>query len=93
MTSLAAFLPFVIGVTIVTVVTVATLQRAHFRRIIKKKNEGLVRHILEQNQLQEKMETMEVEKQMIEKMLHKKFEAVVFLEKGERRKEKGEHPH
>jgi len=89
MTSLAAFLPFVIGVTIVTVVTVvtvATLQRAHFRRIIKKKNEGLVRHILEQNQLHEKMETMEVEKQLIEKMLHKKFEAVVFLEKGE-------HPH
>ncbi|MCL2289938.1 MAG: hypothetical protein FWC34_04445 [Bacteroidetes bacterium] len=74
MASLATFLPFVIGVTIVVVVTIVTLQRARYRRIIKKKNEGLIRHILEENQLQEKMKTMEVEKKVIEKMLFENYE-------------------
>jgi IMP cyclohydrolase len=85
MTSLSIFL--IIG-TLVAAVTIVTIQQARYRRIIKKKNEGIIKQIYEQNQLQEKMETTEVEKQVIEKMLQKKFEAVVFMQKAEGKEKK-----
>jgi len=53
----------------------------HYRRIIKKKNEGLVQHIFAQKEIQKKMECAEIEKKMMERVLQEKFEAVVFLGK------------
>jgi hypothetical protein len=82
MASLTTFL--VIG-TLVGTALIVMIQRANYRRIIKKKNEGIIKQIYEQNQLQKKMEDLEVEKQVMERMLQKKIEAVVFLE--EKRKE------
>jgi cell division protein FtsL len=71
MTSLTTFL--IIG-TLVAAVTIVTIQQARYRRIIKKKNEGIIKQIYEQNQLQKKMEDLEVEKQVMERMLQKKLE-------------------
>ena len=75
--------------TIAVMATAVTLSlRAYYRRIIKKKNEGLAHHIFALNELEKKMEHADVEKKMMERVLRERFEAVVFL--GERRREKGE---
>ena len=62
------------------ITTMITLSlRRYYRRIIKKKNEGLVQHIFAQKELEKKIEQSEVEKQMMERVLQERFEAAVFL--------------
>ena len=66
--------------TIMVITTMITLSlRRYYRRIIKKKNEGLVHHIFAQKELEKKIEQSEVEKQMMERVLQERFEAAVFL--------------
>jgi len=70
--------------TIAVIATAITLSlRTHYRRIIKKKNEGLVHHIFTLKELEKKMEHIDVEQKMMERLLQEKFETVVLLGRRE----------
>ena len=74
----------VISGTIAVIATAITLSlRTYYRRIIRKKNKGLVHHIFELKELEKKMEHADVEKKMMERVLRERFEAVVFLGRRE----------
>jgi glutamate racemase len=64
----------IFGTIVVLATCITLLLRTYYRRIIKKKNEGLVHFIIKQNQLQKKVETMEIEKRVMERMLGRRGE-------------------
>jgi len=56
-------------------------QRIYYRKALKKKEYGIVRHIHEQDRLAKELEYINVEKKVMEKMLEAKIDAVVLVQK------------
>ncbi|MCL2511221.1 MAG: hypothetical protein FWF09_04140 [Bacteroidales bacterium] len=53
--------------------------RIHYRNIIKEKERGIVHHIHEQDRLKKEMEHINVEKKVMEKIVEKKFDTMIFF--------------
>lgn len=68
----------VIVVILLSVAAIA-VQRIHYRKLLRKKDYGMVRQIREQNRLTKELEYMQLEKNVVEKMLKAKFEKAVLI--------------
>jgi hypothetical protein len=55
--------------------------RSHYRKVIREKDHGIVHHIHEQDRMAKELEHINVEKKVMEKMLEKKIDAMVFINK------------
>jgi len=75
----------ILGIIVLALLVVLLVMYIHHRRIIRKKNAGLARHILAEKELAQKIEHDEVEKKMMERVLQARFEMMVLI-KGEKEK-------
>jgi hypothetical protein len=64
------------GILLILVITALNIR---YRRMVKEKNHGIFRHIKEQNQLKKELEYINMEKQIMEKMLSSKFDTMILL--------------
>ena len=71
------WLTVILGIMMVIATAITLLLRTYYRRIIKKKNEGLVHHIFALKELEKEMEHSDVEKKMMERVLQEKFEVLI----------------
>ena len=56
-------------------------QRIRCRKIIREKDRYIVRHLQEQQRLMKELEYINVEKQVMEKLLASKFDGVIIIKK------------
>jgi len=71
---------FFIVTALLIAITIVVLCK-HFRKLIKTKEQAIVHHIHEQDKLKDELKYFNVEKKVMEKMLKKELEAVIFWEK------------
>jgi len=66
------------GTGFLTLIIVMAL-RSYYRKVIKKKDLGIVQQLHEHDRLAKELEYINVEKKVMEKLLESKFDAVVFF--------------
>ena len=72
------WLTVILGTIAVIITSIALSLRAHYHRIIKKKNEGIVHYIFELKELEKEKEHTDIEKKMMEKLLQEKYEILIM---------------
>jgi hypothetical protein len=65
------------GVGLLILIIVVVL-RAHYRKVIRTKERGIVFHIHEQDRLTKELQYTNVEKRVMEKMLETKFDNIIM---------------
>jgi hypothetical protein len=80
MNNLILIIVSVAGVSIAAIIALCV----HFRKIINKKNQGIIRQISEQDRLKRELETIHTEKKVMEKFLNAKIEGVLLISNMEK---------
>ena len=74
----------IIGVVGLLIAVIISLY-FYFRRIIRIKNQGIIRQINERDRLMKELETIHTEKKVMEKMLNAKIEGVLLISGAEKK--------
>lgn len=77
------YLIFIFSGAVVFMLMIILVQHRHYRKIIKANEQGIVHYIHEMDKLSKELEYINVEKKVIEKMLHSKIDAMAVLSKSE----------
>ena len=74
----------IIGVVGLLIAVIISLY-FYFRRIIRIKNQGIIRQINERDRLMKELEIIHTEKKVMEKMLNAKIEGVLLISGAEKK--------
>jgi len=74
----------IIGVVGLLIAVIISLY-FYFRRIIRIKNQGIIRQINERDRLMKELEAIHTEKKVMEKMLNAKIEGVLLISGAEKK--------